>query len=270
MSGFVDIRSAIKKTPKTTVRKTIVKPAKSQSLYISNLRKTPIVYNNRTMNYYTTVRKCHIDPILDIEVDPQYSFKYGNQWDPYTGEIFGEDPYGSLYFHPACLVHYFYSKRLDGLWKAEEDTPEGHFAGYYDQFVASGENLDGDRGSHPEHYLFRLPIQDCYLESCHDCSLITMGPKLSDQDVLVIDELCKNSGIIKFYGDNFNHLHEIPSMYTLKYIYDMAISKNIMAIDVNDIERLRKFPMIDRIIGKLAIKKYDVPQHFYVDLLKKM
>ena len=52
------------------------------------------------------------------------------------------------------------------LWHNETDEGEngGFWQGYYGNAVGAGEKfLVPGRGIHPEWYLFRLPIIDCYL-----------------------------------------------------------------------------------------------------------
>lgn len=208
----------------------------------------PIIYDNRTMNYYKTARQCHIDPILNIEVDDKISFKFKDQWDPYTGERIGIDPYGPLCFHPISLVYYFYLHRLDGVWKSEVDSVDGVFEGYYDMLVGSGKELEVvGRAKYTELYLFRLPILDCYLTPDHNKSFITMGPILNDQEIDEIEMLCKN--VQDEFISNFNH--KCPSIKKLKSLYDSAIDKNIST------------PEICR-------KQYIIPQHYYVDQLRQL
>lgn len=250
-SKFVDICDVMKKSKKNIfIRKTMQNNKQNQPQYMFGPQKIPIIYNNRTMNYYVTARKCHIDPILNIEVDESIAFKYPYQWDPYTGEIQGNDPYGPLYFHPASIAYYFYSKRYDGLWKNGEETPDGAFEGYYDSFVGSGEELEViGRGKYPELYLFRLPILDCYLTPEHDRSVVTIGPKLSDDDISNIDKLCELQIVQQFFFDNFKK--SCPSVQLMKKLYDSSISKNVD-------------------LPKNCIKQYSVPQYYFVDELKRL
>lgn len=210
----------------------------------------PITYDNRTLNYYKTARQCHIDPILNMEVDDKISFKFKYQWDPYTGERIGIDPFGPLCFHPMSLVYHFYLHRLDGLWKSEVDTVDGVFEGYYDMLVGSGKELEVvGRAKYTELYLFRLPILDCYLTPDHNKSFITMGPILNDQEIDEIETLCKNKDIQEEFISNFNH--RCPSIKTLKSLYDSAIDKNTS-------------------VPEACRKQYIIPQHYYVDQLRQI
>lgn len=252
-SEFVDVCDVMRKCKKNIlIRKTIqnTKPKQQMSSYTFGPYKNPITYNNRTMNYYVTARKCHIDPILDIEVEPSIAFEYPYQWDPYTGEKLGIDPYGPLYFHPASIAYYFYSKRLDGLWKNGEDTLDGVFEGYYDRFVGSGEDLEViGRDKYPELYLFRLPILDCYLTPDHDRSVVTIGPKLTNDEIITLDKLCMLPEVHQFFVNNFKKA--CPSLQLLKKLYDLAIAK-------------------DTKLPQECVRKYEIPQYYYVDELKKI
>jgi hypothetical protein len=55
--------------------------------------------------------------------------------------------------------------------------------------VGSGENINIiGRGECPEKYLFRLPIIDCYLEKDYNKSIITMGPKLTIEEITALSQ----------------------------------------------------------------------------------
>jgi hypothetical protein len=154
--------------------------------------------------------------------DTNKAFTYANMWDPYTGEITGTDPYGSLYFHPDELIHYFYIKRLEGLWHEPVDEKAGYYAGYYGEMVGSNLHIEG-RGSYAELYLFRLPIVDCYLQNGHDFSIITMGPKLTDDDLKKIDDIAS-----LYYKHDYvkKYKEKRPSLVKMKQLYDQAISSD--------------------------------------------
>lgn len=213
-----------------------------------SINNKQITYNNRTMQYYIKTRQFHIDSILDIDVDPEIIFNFPDQWDAYTGERICKDPFGSLCFHPASLVYHFYIHRLDGLWKDRVITHDEIVEGYYDMLVGSDLEITG-RGKYPELYLFRLPILDCYLTPEHNNYIVTIGPVLSDQEIDQLEQLCHHSKVKKFYQDNFDR--NIPSIKRIKYLYDNAISKQC------------KLPE-----NYSGLKKYLVPQHYYVDQLK--
>lgn len=247
MSNFVDISNFKSQNKKILFKKSIdMKPILSET----KTNDYTMQYDNRTTQYYKTLRICHIDPILNMDVDEKIAFKFTSQWDPYTGERISDDPFGALYFHPATLIYYFYTHRLDGLWKDAVDTPEGFYEGYYDMLVGSGEELEVvGRAKYTELYLFRLPILDCYLTSEHNKSFITMGPKLNDSEIDNLESLSQLPNIKKEYFEMFQR--NIPSIKKMKSLYDNAISKNCF-------------------IPASHVKKYSSPQHYYVDELRQM
>lgn len=245
---FVDITSSQnRRRPRVQHTKSVNASMNKQCYMFGG---NPITFDNRTLGYYKTARQCHIDPILNMEINDSISFKFKYQWDPYTGERLGIDPFGPLCFHPMSLVYHFYLHRLDGLWKNEVDTEEGVFEGYYDMLVGSGKDLEVvGRAQYTELYLFRLPILDCYLTPDHNKSFITMGPILNDQEIDEIEMLCKNKNVQEEFVSNFNH--RCPSIKTLKSLYDSAIAKTITVPDS-------------------CRKQYIVPQHYYVDQLRQL
>jgi hypothetical protein len=183
-------------------------------------------YNKHTTEFYRNMRekKYNIISHDSFDCDIDYVFQFPFMWDPYTGEITEKDPHGPLYFHPDELIHFFYKRRLKMLWHEPKDENGGFYEGYYGDAVGSGEeiNIPG-RGIYPELYLFRLPIDDCYLSPDSDLSVITMGPRLTDKDVELIDELAE-----KYHKNNFQNCYrkKRPSLVKMKKLYDTAISKN--------------------------------------------
>ncbi len=180
-------------------------------------------YEERTTEYYKTLRFRKMDPIINIDLDDSNAFKFEYMWDPYTGERKEKDPHGPLYFDPDTLIHYFYTSRLKNLWNEPIDETGGYYEGYYDILVGAGENLNIiGRGECPEKYLFRLPIIDCYLEKNYNKSIITMGPKLTDNEIKLIDEIAnKNANNYKLMFKKNR-----PSLYEMKKYYDIAINNN--------------------------------------------
>ena len=247
--NFVDISvSRIRRPPRSARHNAVITFAPSIPCY--TLNGNPITYDNRTMLYYKTSRTCHYDPILNIEVGDNIAFKFKQQWDPYTGDRTGDDPFGALYFHPMSLVYHYYLHRLDGLWKNAVDTQDGYYEGYYDMLVGTGNELEVvGRDKYTELYLFRLPIFDCYLTKEHNKSFITMGPKLNDNEIDELDSLCKIQSVQNDFMTNFGI--PCPSIRKIKNLYDAAIAKNVS-------------------IPSTYIKQYIVPQHFYVDQLRQM
>lgn len=247
MATFVDISNIQNKNKKLCFTKSTSKILFKKE---STIIEYPLKYDNRTTNYYQTLRTCHIDPILNIDVDENIAFKFSIQWDPYTGERLSDDPFGSLYFHPASLIYYFYTHRLDGLWKDAVDSSEGFFEGYYDMLVGTGEELEViGRAKYTELYLFRLPILDCYLTPEHNKSFITMGPKLSDDEINTLEILSQNPRVKFDYFEMFQK--NIPSVKKMKTLYDNAISKKC-------------------VIPTSITNRYVEPQHYYVDQLRQM
>ncbi len=199
---------------------------KIDSLYIKNGKL--IEYDDTTMKFYRALRERKLNVIIPTNDDfnSNKSFKIFTQWDPYTGEIGEIDPYGPLCFHPDDLIYFFYSKRLNMLWiePVDEGVNGGHYEGYYADAMGNGEEIYiTGRGYYPERYLFRLPIFNCYLEKGYDRSIITMGPKLTENEVKNIDNIAK-----KYYPYNYikQYGKKRPSLFLMKKYYDQAISKN--------------------------------------------
>lgn len=192
----------------------------NETKYIRNGKK--FKFDDRTMIEYAAIRRCKIDPITHEEIDEKYCFKFRFQWDPFTGErLKEEDPYGPLYFDPDGLIRYFYINRLKCLWCEEEIDGEIR-AGYGDALGAGPDIYIVSRGKNPEKYLFRLPINDCYWsEEQLNYSCVTMGPKLTDEEIKEIDELAKKR--LHNYYTLYNKNR--PSLTLMKEYYEMAIAK---------------------------------------------
>lgn len=222
-----------------------------------NEKSIEITFDKRTSEYYRILRFRKMDPIMCIELDDNKCFKFNNKWDPYTGERLDEDKDGPLCFHPDFLIHYFYTKRLNNLWVNSVDHVNYHYQGYYDIAVGAGEDIYIEsRGYCPDKYLFRLPINDCYLTNDHNQNIITMGPKLTDSEIQQIDKLAE------LYGNNYKNIfgRNRPSLKLMKYYYDQAISKtpdlqgtDISNLSCSELQSIRE--------------KYN---RIYVDSLKKI
>lgn len=200
------------------------KNRKKQSIGYYDKNGNKIEYDIDTIEKYRVLRKTKIDPISMCEVDEEYSFKFEYQWDPITGERSKDkDPYGPLYFDPLILAKYYYHNRLRGLWIEEQDEGEDGYvwSGYYGDGVGIGEdfNIKG-RGSHPEWYLFRLPITDCYLKKDQDKQIITFGPKLTDKEIKYIDDILRKRK--KLYKSIYGKYP--PSLVDMKNHYEFAIN----------------------------------------------
>lgn len=183
----------------------------------SNITKPPqkIIKYNETMEYYKACRIRHMDPIIQKDIDSTQSYKYYYEWDPYNGQICGIDSDGPLAFHPDTLIKYFYTNRLNDLWV----PPSHEYEGYYDMAVGSGSDICVN-GICPEKYLFRLPIHDCYLRQDHNFSLVTMGPRLSDNDIREIVKMTEYDS--DYYFNNYGSSR--PDLCLMKKLYDEAIN----------------------------------------------
>ena len=84
-----------------------------------------------------------------------------------------------MYFDVYNLIYYFYVNPSYILWNNESDEECGYFEGHEEYGVEQEKKFTiQSRGDHPEFYLFRLPIPNCYLINDHDSSIITMGPEI--------------------------------------------------------------------------------------------
>jgi len=188
-------------------------------------------FDDTTCLYYKSHRIQKTDPITFDDLMDTNAFKFYNMWDPYTGKRIEVDPYGPIYLNPITLLHHFYQYRLNNLWIDQSDEADGVYTGYYGDGVGAGEDFEViGRGIYPEKYLFRLPIPNCYLKKKHDMSLITMGPKLTDDEISHIDNL-----ITKYWKHDMLYkkiYNKIGSLKNLKYYYDIAISKNPTKMDL--------------------------------------
>ncbi len=180
-------------------------------------------YEDRTTEYYKTLRFRKMDPLINIDLEDDNAFKFSYMWDPYTGERKELDPYGPLYFDPDSLIHYYYLNRLKNLWNEPVDETGGYYEGYYDMALGTGTNINiVGRGECPEKYLFRIPIIDCYLEKDYNKSFITMGPRLTDEEAKEIDMIAQKN------QQNYKQMFKKnrPSLYEMKKLYDEAINTN--------------------------------------------
>ncbi|AYV78676.1 MAG: hypothetical protein Edafosvirus24_2 [Edafosvirus sp.] len=210
-----------KPTIQINKKETVTNKNNMVSKYIKN--GVPIVYDIQTMEHYRVLRLRKMDPIINLDLDERKSFAFKYEWDPYTGERLGIDPYGALYFNPDYLIRHFYLSRLNNLWVDAKDEKDGFYQGYYDTSVGAGEDMFiASRGHFPERYVFRLPIMDCYLTKDYNHKFITMGPKLTNQEIADIEEKASKMGnsYLTLFGK------PRPSIVKMKKLYDQAISKN--------------------------------------------
>ena len=224
-------------------------------------------YDDITRVYYKKHRINHTDPITFEKMSENTSFKYPYMWDPYTGKILESDPYGPIYFHPMNLLIYFYNNRLKTLWEEQSVDNNGRWSGWYGSGVGMGEDFEiKSRGIYPERYIFRIPIQNCYLKKGHKLSLVTMGPKLSNSDICMLDNL-----IVTYWSKHklYNNIYKkIGSLYKMKCYYDLAISLSPlqMYINLNNIDI--DVPSKENIMKQKNPKTY--LNEYAVEVLKNM
>ena len=207
--------------------------SKEKSKYLCN--GYPIEYDEYTQVHLVALRTCKLDPISLCEVNPNKAFVFPYKWDPYTGERLEKDPYGPIYFDPNMLANYFYINRLRELWHDSVDDDSGYYEGYYGNAMGAGEEFHVvGRGSHPEWYVFRLPLSECYLTKDHNSQIVTFGPKLTDEEVTLINNLINKSEYKRTFRSH------PPNLVELKKQYDKAIDKyplfNIDGLTKEDIE----------------------------------
>ena len=194
---------------------------KIKQIYDDKIKnKQDIIVDN-----YQNHRRNKIDPILltDLPLNNMKEkdlFKFEYKWNPYTGERLNEkDECGPLYFDPNSLIHYFHSNRLNNLWISEAYENNEYVQGHYGDALGKFPDFEiVGRGKHPEWYLFRLPIVDCYLMKDHFLQSITMGPILTNKEIKNIYNLSKRYK--NFYKDTFGYKR--PNLVKMKEIYDIA------------------------------------------------
>ena len=198
-------------------------------------------YDNITTEYYKVLRERKLNVFLPEfdEFDYTKSFRYSKKWNVYSGIPGENDPYGPLCFFPDDLIHYFYSRRLEMLWHNEVDEAGGFYEGYYGSAVGAGENIViKGRGEYPEKYLFRLPVINCYIPKSHHLATITMGPKLTHDEIVEIETLA-TTYYPNYYKETYKRKR--PSLIEMKLLYDEAISENptIVQSKEYDIQNLK-------------------------------
>ncbi len=215
-----------------------------------------VQYDKTTTETYRIKRLYKIDPLTDQTIPDYLIIEFSNVWNPYTGKILDIDVTGPLCFNALSLYDYYFVNRFKGIW----NPPQNQFQGYYGEYLGGGLNLEiKSRGTNPEKYLYRLPIIDCYLPISHNLSTITMGPKLTDEQIDKIDD------IVSKYHKNKNNFTPLK---TLKELYDNAIcSESELAVNsiaktwfksnnykLNKKEHLEKFNRFN--VDKLVNLKY--------------
>lgn len=199
-------------------------------------------FDSNTTSYYVATRTTKMDPITFDNHNKSF-FEFTEMWDPYTGDRKEIDPHGPICFNPCNLIKFFYMKRLDGLWKKGTDDNTGVYQGYYDDAVGAGKNIEiVGRGMFPERYLFRLPIYDCYLTDDHNSNYVTMGPVLTENEIIKIDELAESLDNTPL---SYKNLHGIdkPKLHKIMILYNEAIANDIPDKDKKNreaVEALKK------------------------------
>lgn len=189
-------------------------------------------YDDTTTEKYRTMRLYKIDPIMNEEIPSYLIFEFKHKWDPITGNKKEIDEMGPLCFNAWNLYQYFYQNRFNGIWY----PPKEHFQGYYGDLLGCGVDMIVNGKPCSEKYLYRLPIIDCYLKKSHNHSIITMGPKLTDEEIDYIDIIIGNLRKSR------------PTLKTLKEYYDQSLnnSPDISELkktnsNLNDIELKEKY-----------------------------
>lgn len=189
-------------------------------------------YDKTTTETYRIKRLLKIDPITDMEISKDMIFEFKHKWNPYNGMRGDLDLVGPLCFNALNLYDYYYINRYKGLWTPSQDG----FQGMYGDMVGCGKTGHvKSRGEHPEKYLFRLPIIDCYLPPSHSLSIVTMGPELTEHEISQIDSV-----VLKSHPKKLNS--KFASLSMLKYYYDCALNTSPDP-ESDDIKELKlKYP----------------------------
>lgn len=227
--------------------------------YFDSMEKPNQYLNQDTLHHetikYAQYRKEYIDPITLDSISPglidsDNVFKFYYKWDPYTGEKTEIDPLGPLCFDPHALMYFYYSNRLRHLWNQTTDE-DGNVMYFFGDGVGNGDDFYlPSRGEHPDWYLFRLPIIDCYLGKDHNDQVVTMGPKLTKDEIKQLVKLASKSQkinssypkknykkLVTLYHDSIVKKPDLklgyePENYILPSdLQAMYYERNILAID---------------------------------------
>lgn len=184
----------------------------------------PKKFDKVTTETYLVKRRLQKCALVDKDIHQSCKFSFKYMWNPINGERGAIDKVGPLYFNVIELYNYYYDNRYKGLWTPSTYDPvtKQSYEGYYGDLVGSGKNIKiNSRGFHPDKYLFRLPIQDCYLYEDHNHSVVTMGPLLTDDEIKEIDILILN------LPSEYKHLvKSYTTLSALKALYDNAIDES--------------------------------------------
>lgn len=181
-------------------------------------------YDKVTTETYCVKRRLEKCAITSENIVEMCKFKFKYMWNPLNGERTCIDNVGPLCFNIITLYNHYFNNRLTGLWTPSSYDPvsKQSYEGYYGDLVGAGKNIKiNSRGYHPDKYLFRLPIQDCYLYEDHNHSIVTMGPLLTDEEIREIDVLLLRLPY-QYKSQLISHL----TLSALKAMYDNALDEN--------------------------------------------
>jgi hypothetical protein len=196
-------------------------------------------YDKVTTETYRVMRELHLDPITHEKVPDNLDFKFEYMWDPITGDRLQKDPNGGFHFNVINLAKNFYYNRLRMLW-VDGDIIDGiKYEGYYGDGLKAGEDLYvPSRGISKHMHLFRLPIIDCYLSKEFNYSIITMGPKLTENEINEIQQIIDNYNRMK--SKTKKKIINI-NLIRMNELYTTAISKESSEKDArNAVDELKK------------------------------
>ncbi len=254
--------------------KLIVNFLRFDTLEKSNKCKMAIYDNcDEQTHAYKLMRLQKIDPIDGTNIDEDTCFKYNYIWDSFTGDLLYdnetlvEDPFGPLCFSPCNIVKTIYYRRLDNIWVKTNNNNDYDNDYYYGDNVGIGNNFEiTGRGIYKERHLFRLPVVDCYLPKNHNAMMVTMGPLLTNDDVLLIDNLITRHWIE--IDQEINKIYEkIKSLVNLKKIYELIINSDpISSFSQEYIESIG----LDYILATAQNNPNIYLHHMAVNMLKEM
>ena len=101
------------------------------SVDLKNIKKDKIQpkysrdYDDMTTTYYKSHRIQKSVPITYEELKEDKCFSYYKMWNPYTGDILDNDPFGPLCFNQVSIILHIYYSRLNNLWISESDEKDG-------------------------------------------------------------------------------------------------------------------------------------------------
>jgi hypothetical protein len=198
-------------------------------------KKIEYNFDKTTTETYRVIRELKLDPITLEKIPSSLEFKFEYMWDPITGDRLNKDPNGPFCFNVLTLTKNFYYNRLRMLWIDGETIDNIKYEGYYGDGVGAGEDLYvPSRGISKHMHLFRLPIIDCYLPKEFNYSIITMGPKLTD------DEINQIQDIIDMHYKTKKNIRNKIDIKKIRDLYNIAINKSSTEkIARNAIDELR-------------------------------